>query len=146
MSGTQLAATDSGEPNSDRDSADPRDDTERLIRTLLAAAADGMHQHGSLMQAGTAMGVEAHRRNTSLHLMLKEIDLLGTLVLRAAERVATDYPASAAGHEGLAVAQRIAGATSQLRLAAATGYTQAIEDELRELPDDSSRECSDRDA
>jgi K+-sensing histidine kinase KdpD len=46
--------------------------------------------------------------------------------------VATEYSANATGHEGLAVAQRIADATSQLRLAAATGYTQAIEDELRQ--------------
>jgi K+-sensing histidine kinase KdpD len=57
---------------------------------------------------------------------------LGALALRAAERVATDYPASVAGHEGLAVARRLASAISQLRLAAATRYTQAVEDELRE--------------
>jgi hypothetical protein len=53
-------------------------------------------------------------------------------VLRTAEGAAEEYPASATGPEGLAVARRIAGATSQLRLAATAGYTQALEDELRE--------------
>jgi K+-sensing histidine kinase KdpD len=41
-------------------------------------------------------------------------------------------PEHGARAEGLAVARRIAGATSQLRLAATAGYAQAIEDELRE--------------
>jgi K+-sensing histidine kinase KdpD len=125
-------AADSGEPSSNGDASDTHDSAERLVQTLLAAVTDGAYRHESLIQAGTALGVDAHRRNASLHLMLKEIDLLGALVLRAAEGVATEYPANTAGHEGLAVAQRIASATSQLRLAAATGYTQAIEDELRE--------------
>ena len=133
----QLAAADSSDPDSDSnaagngDVAGSHDGTERLVRTLLAAAA-GVHGHKSLTQTGMAMGTEAHRRNTSLHLMLREVDLLGALMLRAAERVATDYPVSTAGYEGLAVARRIADATSQLRLAATTGYAQAIEDELRE--------------
>jgi K+-sensing histidine kinase KdpD len=128
----QRVAADSGEPSSDGDASETHDGAERLVQTLLAAATDGVYQHESLIQAGTAVGVEAHRRNASLHLMLKEVDLLGALVLRAAEGVAAEYPASTAGHEGLAVAQRITSAASQLRLAAATGYTQAIEDELRE--------------
>jgi hypothetical protein len=128
----QLTAADSAEPDGDAGVGTSRGGAARLVRTLLAAAAEGPHRHDSLLQAGAAMGVEAHRRNASLHLMLKEVDLLGALVLRAAEGVAAVYPAGAAGHEGLAVARRIAGATSQLRLAATTGYAQAIEDELRE--------------
>jgi hypothetical protein len=129
----QLVTTGSGEPGSDGAAADLLSGrAERLVRALLAAAADGEHRHESLIRSGAAMGVEAHRRNASLHLMLKEVDLLGAVVLGAAEDVAAEYPATATGCEGLAVARRIAGATSQLRLAAATGYTQAIEDELRE--------------
>ncbi len=104
----------------------------RLVRILLAAAFENAYRHDSLLRAGTAMGAEAHRRNASLHVMLKEVDLLGALVLRAAEEVAARYPAGTSGHEGFAVARRITGATSQLRLAATMGYTQAIEDELRE--------------
>jgi hypothetical protein len=128
----QLAAADSGGPNSDGDLSATHDGAEVLVRTLLTTAGDGVYQHKSLIQAGTAMGIRAHRRNASLYLMLKEVDLLGALVLRAAEGVASEYPAGAVGHEGLTVARRLASATSQLRLAAVTGYTQAIEDELRE--------------
>jgi K+-sensing histidine kinase KdpD len=128
----ELAVADSGEPNSDGNTTEARDGADRLIRTLLTAAADSAYRHKSLVQTGMTMGAEAHRRNRSLHLMLKEVDLLGALVLQAAEGVATEYSANATGHEGLAVAQRIADATSQLRLAAATGYTHAIEDELRQ--------------
>lgn len=126
-----LVAADSGEPSSADHAADIRDGAERLVQTLLGAAADGAHRNESLVKAGTTMGIEAHQRNASLHLMLREVDLLGGLILRAAEGVAADYPAGTTGHDGLAVARRIADATSQLRLAAATGYTQAIEDELR---------------
>jgi K+-sensing histidine kinase KdpD len=129
----ELATMDAGEPNDDGDTAEPfGDDAARLVRALLAAAADGAHRHESLIETGAAMGVKAHRRNASLYLMLKEVDLLAALMLRAAEGVAAKYPANVAGCEGLAVARRIASATSQLRLAAATGYTQAIEDELRD--------------
>lgn len=129
----ELTAVDSGEPYSGGNVAESSGNgAERVVRALLAAAADGAHRYDSLIEVGAAIGVEAHRRNASLHLMLKEVDLLGALVLRAAEGVAAEYPADATGHEGLAVARRIGGATSQLRLAATTGYTQAIEDELRE--------------
>lgn len=133
----RLAAADFGELNSSDDASEISNSAERLVGTLLTAAADHVHRHEPLIEAGAAMGLEAHRRNSSLHLMLKEIDLLGALVLQAAEDVATNYSTGAAahegheGHEGLAAAQRIADATSQFRLAAAMGYTQAIEDELR---------------
>jgi K+-sensing histidine kinase KdpD len=131
----QPSIADSGEPDSDRGAAewsrDRQGQAERLIRTLLTAAAEGTHRHNLLLQTGTAIGVDAHRRSVSLHLMLKEIDLLGTLVLRVAEDVAAEYPANASGRAGLAVARRISGATSQLRLAATMGYTQTVEDELR---------------
>jgi signal transduction histidine kinase len=129
----ELGAVDAGEPDGDGDAAEPfGGGAARLVRALLAAAADGAHRYEFLIQTGAAMGVEAHRRNASLHLMLKEVDLLTALMLRAAEGVAAEYPANAVGREGLAVARRIASATSQLRLAAATGYAQAIEDELRD--------------
>jgi K+-sensing histidine kinase KdpD len=59
---TQLATVESGEPNSDRDISESPDSPKELVRTLLTAAADGIHRHESLLQAGVAMGVEAHRR------------------------------------------------------------------------------------
>jgi hypothetical protein len=127
----RLAAADFGELNSSDDASEISNSAERLVGALLTAAADHVHQHEPLIEAGAAMGLEAHRRNSSLHLILKEIDLLGALVLQAAEDVATNYSTGTAAHEGLAAAQRIADATSQFRLAAVMGYTQAIEDELR---------------
>jgi hypothetical protein len=130
---TRDTTADPGDPESDGGVSEPGGSgAERLVQTLLAAAADGARRHDSLRQAGEAIGAEAHRRSTSLHLMLEKVDLLGALVLRAAEGVAEEYRASATGPEGLAVARRIAGAASQLRLAACAGYTRALEQALRE--------------
>jgi signal transduction histidine kinase len=85
-----------------------------------------------LIRIGTTIGAEAHRQSTSLHVMLKELDLLGALLLHGAEKVACEYQIPGTGHEGLVVARRITEAVSQLRLAATVGYTQAMSDELRE--------------
>jgi len=126
-------AIDASRPDGDGDATGQSGDrAERVVQALLAAAIDGPLRYESLIRSGAAMGVEAHRRNVSLHLMLKETDLLDALVLRAAEGVAAEYQDDATGSEGIAVARSIADATSQLRLAAAMGYAQAIEDELRE--------------
>ena len=126
----RMGAADSGEPNGS--GSESRDRAERLIQTLLAAAADGVDRHELLIQASAAMGAEAHRRSISLQLMLKEVDILEALVLRAAEGIATACLPGATANEGLAVGRRITRAVSQLRLAAMAGYTQATEDELRE--------------
>jgi hypothetical protein len=149
----QLAAAGAGDSDNDGDDSTDKNDGSgetttgrvagRLVRTLLdavpdaasdAAADDGAHRDGShpLMQAGSAIGAEAHRRNVPLHQMLEELDLLAAAVLRTAEQAAAEFAGSSTGREGLAVARRIAAATSLLRGAAAKSYAQAVEDELRE--------------
>jgi signal transduction histidine kinase len=108
--------------------------TEQFVCALLDATTDGArHRHEPVVRIGLAVGMEAHRRSASLHVMLKELDLLGAILLRAAERAAAEYAGpGATAREGLVVARRIAGATSLLRLAATKGYAQAVEDGLRE--------------
>src|ERR687895_199670 len=78
----QLAALYSGELDDDDNArtADTRG-TEQLVRTLLLAATDGPRRHDILIQTGVAIGAKAHRQHASLQLMLKELDLLGTLLL-----------------------------------------------------------------
>jgi hypothetical protein len=130
---TQLAAVYSGEPDNSASLGTLADSgVEHLVQTLLAAASNGPQQHDLLVQTGVAIGVAAHREDASLHLMLKGLDLLGALLLRRAEHIASRHEAHGTGHEGLAIARRITDVIAQLRLAATQGYTRAIEDEFRE--------------
>jgi signal transduction histidine kinase len=130
---TQLAGAYSSEPDNNASLGTPAGGgVEHLVQTLLAAASDGPQQQHFLVQTGVAIEAAAHRQDASLHLMLKELDLLGALLLRRAEHVASRYEAYGTGHEGLAIARRIADVIGHLRHAATQGYTQAIENELRE--------------
>ena len=122
---------DLSEPDNNGDDPSATGVAERLIRTLVdAAVLDGAHRD-ALVRAGCSMGAASHRRSASLHKTLKELDLLAAALLRAAERASSEQAAATAS-EGIAVARRIIGAMSLLRLATITGYTQAAEDELRE--------------
>jgi K+-sensing histidine kinase KdpD len=114
------------------DGTDGADGAGHLVPTLLAAAAHGARERKSLTRVGRAVGAEAHRRTMSLHVLLKELDLLSTLLLGSAADVAREELTHGTGHDGLRVARCIAEATSQLRLAAVVGYTEGISDELRE--------------
>ena len=80
---------------------------------------------------GRALGAGAYRANTTLRQMLEGLDLLEAVLLRAAERAAREHGDAAAGHEGVALARRISGTISSLRLAATQRYAQAVEDDLR---------------
>jgi K+-sensing histidine kinase KdpD len=130
---TRLVALYSNEPDNNATVETPTGGSvEHLARALLAAVSEGPQQHNSLTQTGAAIGTAAHRQNVSLHLMLKNLDLLGALLLRRAEYLATEYEAYGTAQEGLAIAQRIVDAIAQLRLAVTLGYSRRIEDELRE--------------
>lgn len=131
----QLAAVCMDSPVGDSDAPvllKSTDGAEQLIQTLLAAASHHAGEQRSLTPTGIALGLIAHRKGVSLHLMLKEIDLLSSVLLHGAEDVACEHTTRGTGHEGLEVADRITAVTSQLRLAAVAGYTQAMSDELRE--------------
>lgn len=106
--------------------------TGRFVRTVLAAATHGAQEQESLTRVGRRIGAEAHRRTMSLHVLLKELDLLSTLLLDGAEEMAREELTRGTGHDGLQVARCITEVTSLLRLAAVVGYTEAISDELRD--------------
>jgi signal transduction histidine kinase len=108
------------------------DDPDHLIRALLAAASHSAYEQRSLTAVGMTLGIEAHRRNMSLHLLLKELDLLNEVLLRGAEEVTRQHATGGTGYDGLEVGYCITEVTSRLRLAAVTGYTEAISDELRD--------------
>jgi signal transduction histidine kinase len=111
------------------------DATAHFVRTVLAAAATAAHsvqEHRSLTHFGRTVGAEAHRRAVSLHVLLKELDILSALLLGSAEEVAREELAHGTSSDGVRVARCITEVTSQLRLAAVIGYTEAVSDELRE--------------
>jgi signal transduction histidine kinase len=111
------------------------DVTAHFIRTVLAAAitaARGVREHRSLTHFGRTVGAEAHRRAVSLHVLLKELDILSVLLLGGAEEIAREELTHGTSSDGLRIARCITEVTSQLRLAAVVGYTEAISDELRE--------------
>jgi signal transduction histidine kinase len=110
---------------------------ELLIRSLLDAAAarsrgDGAPWADAATRAGHTIGAEAHECSASLQGMLKELDLLIATLLETAAEAAAAYAGDAAGHEGLELAHRLTDAASLVRLAATRGYTEAVEDELRD--------------
>jgi hypothetical protein len=98
---------------------------EHVVRTILDAAT------GPIAQIGWVIGTTAHRSSASLHQLHEGLDLLTTALLEAAGEAAGEH-GGATGRDGLALAHRIVGAASVLRAAACSGYTQAVEDELRE--------------
>jgi hypothetical protein len=96
-----------------------------VVRTLLDGA------NGPIVRVGWEIGTAAHRRDASLHQLHEGLDLLTTALLDAAGEAAGEH-GGATGQEGLALARRIVTAASVLRVAACSGYTQVVEDELRE--------------
>jgi signal transduction histidine kinase len=131
----QLAAVYMDSPVGDCDSAASLESTDgagQLIQTLITAALHRAGEQRSLTPTGIALGLTAHRKSVSLHLMLEGIDLLNKVLLHGAEEMACEHTTRGMGREGLEVAHRITEVTSELRLAAVAGYTQAISDELRE--------------
>ncbi|MBA3889954.1 MAG: hypothetical protein H0X64_05440, partial [Gemmatimonadaceae bacterium] len=83
------------------------------------------------MQDGWDAGAVALRRGASLNQLLKELDGGVMLVLRAVDTATLQYNGPTTAADGLAVARRISDAASLLRLAAASGYTRGMVDELR---------------
>jgi hypothetical protein len=113
-------------------SLDGGDGASHLVQALLASSAHNVPAPEPLAGIGLAIGNEAHRHTLPLHLMLRDLDLLSTLLLRAAESVAAGHEIHGTARDGLIVGRRITDVISRLRLTAIIGYTQAISDELRE--------------
>jgi signal transduction histidine kinase len=135
MEHAQLAAAHSDNVAADSNAAPSTESTSgagQLIRALLAATIHGASEPKSLTPLGMALGVEAHRRRMSLHLMLKEVDLLSKVLLRGAEEVTSEHAIQGTAREGVQVSHLITEAVSQLQLTAVIGYTEVISAELRE--------------
>jgi signal transduction histidine kinase len=131
----QLATLCVGDPTGDTTTTVQKggDGTWHFVRTVLTAAAThGAQEPNLLTQFGRTIGAEAHHQAMSLHVLLKELDLLSILLLDGAEEIAREELTHGTSYDGLRVARCITEVASQLRLAAVIGYTEAVSDELRE--------------
>lgn len=111
----------------------------RLVQTVARALRGDDGANDALMAAGWSVGSAAHAQRLSLHYLLKELDLLATMVLYVAEQaLADDRHASAA--DGVALARRVTRTFSLLTLAASKGFTHGyltgLHQEYRDLRHD----------
>jgi signal transduction histidine kinase len=104
-----------------------------LIQALAATlASDGASSEDSVM-LGLTYGADAFEEGSSLHHMLKGLDLLGAMTLYAVETAVSSEMAAAGGvADGVRLCRRLQQAMSLLTLASTKGYTQAVNDRLRD--------------
>ena len=110
--------------------------SERTVRSLACALRNDPGCYDDVMRAGWDLGQSSLAGGTSLHFMLKELELLQAIVLYACERVLRDATAEGATDtagpaEGVAIARRLQKFFSLLTLAAAKGFTHAYVNELQ---------------
>jgi signal transduction histidine kinase len=104
---------------------------ERLCTALVVALRGSARGKDHVMRIGWELGDLAHQSGGSLPDLLKEMELLSSILLHAAERLAADVPTATAA-DGIALARQLAGGTALLTLAAARGFMQAqLTDERR---------------
>lgn len=111
--------------------------SERTVRALACALRNDAGCYDDVMRAGWDFGHRSHVAGTSLHFMLKELELLQAIVLYACERAlrgaGTEGDAPGAGPaDGIAIARRLQKFFSLLTLSAAKGFTYAYLDEMQE--------------
>ena len=98
------------------------------------------HCSDDVMHAGWELGQHSHEAGMSIHHMLKEIDLLGAMLLYACERALIDSAERGDAASGIAVARRLHRAMGLLLLAASKGFTHAyvldLQDHYRMLRHD----------
>ena len=83
-----------------------------------------------LIRAGWALGAEEFRLGTSLHAVLKQLDLMEAMTLYAIETAAGDDETATAA-DGIAVARRLQRARSLLSLATSKGYVEEYLEQTR---------------
>jgi signal transduction histidine kinase len=97
-----------------------------------ALAADGAVAD-EVVPLGLAYGIDAFDAGASLHHMLKGLDLLSAMTLYAAEGALADWTGAEVGAvDGVRLSRRLQQVSSLSTLAAAKGYTQAVNDGLRD--------------
>jgi signal transduction histidine kinase len=104
-----------------------------LVHALAATlASDGATSEDSVA-LGLAYGAEAFEEGASLHHMLKGLDLIGAMTLYAVETAVSGEIAATGGvAAGVRLCRRLQQAMSLLALASTKGYTQAVNDGLRD--------------
>jgi signal transduction histidine kinase len=96
----------------------------RICSTIVAALRGDARSADPVMRTGWELGDLAYQNGSSLHHLLKEIDLLSAMLLYAAQRTAEDAPTATAA-EGIGVARRLTSVVSLLVLAASKGFMHA---------------------
>jgi signal transduction histidine kinase len=96
----------------------------RLCMVLIAVLRGDARCKDEVMRVGWETGDLAYATGSSLHHLLKELDLLSAMLLYAAQCIAAGSPAATAA-DGIAVARRLASAVSLLVLAASKGFMHA---------------------
>jgi signal transduction histidine kinase len=104
-----------------------------LIQALAETLASDGATSGDSVMLGLAFGADAFEEGASLHHMLKGLDLLGAMTLYAVETaVSTEIAATAGVADGVRLCRRLQQAMCLLTLASTKGYTQAVNDRLRD--------------
>jgi hypothetical protein len=106
-------------------------DVEPVVHALICHLRGEPSCQEAVAHSGWDYGIAAYMAGTSLHAMLKEVDLLTSMVLYACERAVSEVSGEreAAGEPGpgatdaMGLARRLHLASSLLRLAAAKGFT-----------------------
>jgi signal transduction histidine kinase len=106
-------------------------DAERVVRAVAAALRGDADAHDGVVHAGWGLGATSHVVGMSLHYMLKEVDLLASILLYACERALADEPEPGSAAAGVALARRLHKVLSLLTLAAAKGFTHAYVTDLQ---------------
>jgi signal transduction histidine kinase len=104
-----------------------------LVQSLATTLASDGATSDHAVDLGLKFGVDAFELGSSLHHMLKALDLLLAMALYSVEAaVATEGETTLGLADGVRLSRRLQHASSLLTLAATKGYTQAMSDGMRD--------------
>jgi signal transduction histidine kinase len=117
----------------ERSSSIDDDQSEPLVHAVASALRGDAHAHDTVVRAGRDYAAGVYAAGMSLHQMLKELDLLSTMVLYAGERALVGRPPSGAtAADGVGVARSVQQIFALLTLSACKGFTDAYLARLRD--------------
>lgn len=118
-----------------RRAGDVEDVARRAVVALACALRRAPRCQDDALRAGWEFGGRAHARGTSLHYMMKELDLLEAMVLYVAEQTAKRgddaREEGSSGADVMGAARRMHRTFAAMRLAATKGFTHALVETLR---------------
>lgn len=103
-----------------------------LVNALVSSLESADAESDEAIACGLRFGTDAFARGTSLHHMMKALDLLAAMTLYTLETAIEESGASGSAAEGVRLARQLHGRSSLLSLAATRGYMQAYALALRE--------------